>query len=330
MPFKALRIIETPSGKFDREMVMMEIDQLPPGDLLIKVNYSALNFKDALSATGNKGITKKYPHVPGVDAAGVVEISRSENFLVNEEVIVTGHDLGMNTSGGFAEYIRIPSYWAVKKPLELSFSESMTIGTAGFTAALALYKMQLMGQNPGIGPIVVTGATGGVGSLAIAMLAKAGYEVIAVTGKTNAREYLEHLGATRIESREFVNDASGKALLKPKWAGAIDTVGGNTLNTLLKGCMSEGSVATTGLVDSPQLPVTVFPFILNGVNLLGIASAETPASTRALIWKKILMEWNIKEKLSVIAKEVSLEELNATYIDAILEGKIMGRIVVKI
>jgi putative YhdH/YhfP family quinone oxidoreductase len=258
-----------------------------------------------------------------------VELSRSEHFAVNEEVIVTGHDLGMNTSGAFAEFIRIPAEWAVKKPIELSFSESMCIGTAGFTAALALYKMQLMGQDPAAGPIVVTGSTGGVGSMAVAMLSKAGYEVIAITGKTNAREYLEHLGATRIEDRDFVNDTSKKSLLRPKWAGAIDTVGGNTLNTLLKGCIQEGCVVSTGLVDSPQLPITVYPFILNGINLLGVASAEVPAATRLIVWKKILTEWNIKDKLSVISKEVSLEEINTTYIDAILEGKIMGRIVIK-
>jgi putative YhdH/YhfP family quinone oxidoreductase len=308
----------------------MEIEDLPPGDLLIKVRYSSLNYKDALSATGNKGITKNYPHTPGVDAAGVIELSRSENFAVNDEVVITGNDLGMNTCGGFAEYIRVPAAWAIRKPAEFSFAESMAIGTAGFTAAIAIYKMQLIGQAPSMGPIVVTGSTGGVGSMAVSMLAKAGYEVIAVTGKSNAKEYLEHLGATKIESREFVNDQSGKSLLRPKWAGAIDTVGGNTLNTLLKGCMPDGSVVSTGLVDSPKLDATVFPFILNGVNLLGVGSAETPMIMRMIIWNKIATEWNIKDKIAAIAKEVSLEELNSTYIDAILESKVMGRIVVKI
>jgi putative YhdH/YhfP family quinone oxidoreductase len=206
----------------------------------------------------------------------------------------------------------------------------MAIGTAGFTAASALYKMELMGQKPSMGPIVVTGSTGGVGSMAVAMLAKAGYEVIAVTGKENGKEYLEHLGATQIERREFVNDNSGKSLLRPKWAGAIDTVGGNTLATLLKGCMQEGCVVSTGLVDSPRLESTVFPFILNGINLLGIGSAEMPTPVRQLVWHKITTDWNIKEKLSAVMKEVSLEELNNVYIDAILGGNTMGRIVVKI
>ena len=330
MPFRALRIVETSSGKFERSIEELNIEDLPPGELLIKVFYSSLNYKDALSATGNKGITKKYPHTPGIDAAGVIELSRNPNFAVNEEVIITGYDLGMNTSGGFAEYIRVPGHWAVRKPLAITFQEAMSFGTAGLTAAFALYKMELMKQLPSNGPIVVTGSTGGVGSIAVSILAKAGYEVIAITGKKNAKEYLEHLGATQIESREFVDDRSGKALLKPKWAGAIDTVGGNTLHTLLKGCMPEGNVVSTGLVSSAQLDATVYPFILNGVNLLGIGTAETPAETRSMLWQKLLNEWNIKDRMNAIAKEVSLEELNSTYIDSIIEGKIMGRIVVKI
>lgn len=295
MSFRALRVTETPAGTFEREIRELELDDLPSGELLVSVQYSSLNYKDALSATGNKGITKNYPHTPGVDAAGVVELSRNENFAVNEEVVITGHDLGMNTAGGFAQYIRVPAAWAIKKPAEFSLAETMAIGTAGFTAAFAIHKMQLMGQVPSRGPIVVTGSTGGVGSMAVAMLSKAGYEVIAVTGKKNAKEYLEHLGASRIEGRAFVNDQTGKSLLRGKWAGAIDTVGGNTLNTLLKACMNEGCVVSTGLVDSPKLDTTVFPFILNGVNLLGIGSAETQPETRMLLWKKIAGEWNIKD-----------------------------------
>ena len=330
MPFKALRVVETHAGFFERSIREMEIEDLPAGELLIKVHYSALNYKDALSATGNKGITRTYPHTPGIDAAGIVELSRNERFAVNDEVIVTGHDLGMNTCGAFAEYIRVPAAWAIKRPIDYSFSECMTIGTAGFTAALAIYKMELLGQTPAMGPVVVTGSTGGVGSMAVAILAKAGYEVIAVTGKSNAREYLEHLGAARIEKREFVYDSSGKSLLRPQWAGAIDTVGGNTLITLLKACKQEGSIVCTGLVGSPVLEGTVYPFILNGVNLLGVGSADTPLNTRVLIWNKLVNEWSIKDKLTAIAKEVSLEELNSTYIESILNGKIMGRIVVKI
>ena len=206
----------------------------------------------------------------------------------------------------------------------------MSFGTAGLTATHALYKMQLMKLAPSNGPVVVTGSTGGVGSIAVAILAKAGYEVIAVTGKENAKEYLQYLGAARIENREFVDDKSGKGLLKPKWAGAIDTVGGNTLNTLLKACMQEGSVVSTGLVASPQLNSTVYPFILNGVNLLGVGSAETSPEMREMLWQKLINEWSVKEKLNAIVKEATLDEINNTYIDTILDGKVMGRIIVKI
>ncbi|MBL7696673.1 MAG: YhdH/YhfP family quinone oxidoreductase [Chitinophagaceae bacterium] len=329
MPFRALRVVESPAGKFERSIEQLDIEDLPPGELLIRVFYSSLNYKDALSATGNKGITKKYPHTPGIDAAGVVELSRNAAFAVNDEVVITGYDLGMNTSGGFAEYIRVPASWVVKKPLEISFLDAMSLGTAGLTAAYALYKMELMLQSPSNGPVVVTGATGGVGSIAVAILAKAGYEVIAVTGKQNAKEYLKHLGAARVEKRDFVDDKSGKALLKPQWAGAIDTVGGNVLHTLLKGCMHDGNVVSTGLVGSPKLDASVYPFVLNGVNLLGIGSAETPAATKIMLWQKVMDGWNIKDKLAAIAKEISLEEINP-FIDSILDGKIMGRIVIKI
>lgn len=330
MPFKALRITETQAGKFERKIVEREIDDLPPGEVLIKVHYTSLNYKDALSATGNKGITKKFPHTPGIDAGGVVEISRNSNFATGEEVIITGYDLGMNTDGGMAEYIRVPGHWVLQKPVEYSLKECMIIGTAGFTAALALYKMQLLGQFPSDGPIVVTGSTGGVGSMAVSILAKAGYEVIAVTGKAEVSEYLQHLGAAKVASREFVTDHSRKALLKPKWSGAIDVVGGNTLSTLLKACKPEGCVATTGLVDSAAFNTTLYPFILNSVNLIGIGSAETAMERRISIWEKLSDEWNIKDKLSVIAKEVTLDDLNSTYIDNILQSKMMGRILIKL
>ena len=330
MPFKALWVTETKSGTFERAIVDRLIDDLPNGEIVIRVHYSSLNYKDALSATGNKGITRAFPHTPGIDAAGVVEISRNELFAVGDEVLVTGYDLGMNTCGGFGQYIRVPANWVVKKPAHYTLKECMIIGTAGFTAACAAYKMELMKLNPGAGPIVVTGATGGVGSMAISILSKAGYEVIAVSGKSNALEYVQHLGAARMEDRSFVNDTSKKVLLKPKWAGAVDTVGGNTLATLLKGCQPEGCVVSTGLVSSPELDTTVYPFILNGINLLGIGSAETPMITRLIIWEKLSTDWNIKDKLSAIVKEVSLDELNTTYIDSILQGKIMGRIVVNL
>src|SRR5688500_8317072 len=331
MPFKALWITENGDGQFERNIVDRSIDDLPPGEVLISVHYSSLNYKDATSATGNKGITRKYPHTPGIDAAGVVELSRNPSFAVGDEVIITGYDLGMNTCGGYGQFVRVPAEWVVKKPESYTLKECMIIGTAGFTAASALYKIGLMEQTPARGPVVVTGSTGGVGSVAVALLAKAGYEEIAVTGKENVQEYLQHLGAAHIENRDFVNDTSNKLLLKPRWAHAIDTVGGNILQTLLKGCQPDGCVVSTGLVSSPKLPdMTVYPFILNGVNLLGVGSAETVMTTRLAIWNRLSTEWNIKDKLNVIAKEVTLDELNSTYIDMILQGRTMGRIVINL
>jgi acrylyl-CoA reductase (NADPH) len=330
MQFKALLITETPDGKFERSIVKREVDDLPKGDVLIRVHYSALNYKDGLSATGHKGITKKFPHTPGIEAAGQVEHSTSTTFKPGDEVFLTGYDLGMNTSGAFAEYIRVPSDWVLKKPQGMSCKDCMTIGTAGFTAAYALYKMELMGQTPDYGPIVVTGATGGVGSLSVAVLAKAGYEVIAVTGKREATDYLKYLGASRVEPREFLNDTLGKPLSRAMWAGAIDTVSGNMLTTLLKRCRRDGNVVATGLLSSIHFATTIYPFILNGVNLLGIGAGQTPMSLRLKLWDKLMNEWNICDKLPSICQEIELEQLKDKYIDAILSGHTKGRVVVKL
>ncbi|MEO1050460.1 MAG: YhdH/YhfP family quinone oxidoreductase [Bacteroidota bacterium] len=324
--FKALIVEEDSEGNFSRKIATKATSELPENEALIRVSYSALNYKDALSASGNKGVTRKYPHTPGIDAAGVVEEDKSGRFKKGEEVIVTSYDLGMNTSGGFSEYISVPSSWIVPLPDGLTLKESMIQGTAGFTAGLALYKMEMCGQNPMMGPILVTGASGGVGSMAIAILAKAGYEVIASTGKKEAWDYLKKLGATECISREDVDDQSGKPLLKPKWAGAIDTVGGNTLATAIKACDRNGSVAVCGLVGSPKLGTTVFPFILNGANLLGIESAECPMEIRLKIWHKLASSWYV-DSMDEMATYCSLDELNG-YIDQILKGQTKGRVVV--
>lgn len=330
MQYKALLITETPAGKFERQIVEKAIDDLPAGDVLVRVHYSALNYKDGLSATGHKGITKNFPHTPGIEAAGQVVASSSEQFPEGSEVVVTGYDLGMNTPGAFAEYIRVPADWLIPKPAIFSCKDCMTIGTAGFTAAYALHKMELMGQTPGDGPIVVTGSTGGVGSLAVAILAKAGYEVIAVTGKPEAEEYLRFLGAARVEPREFLNDTLGKPLSRAMWAGAIDTVCGTMLTTLLKRCKRDGNVVATGLLSSIHFSTTIYPFILNGVNLLGIGAGQTPMSLRLQLWNKLVNEWNVCDKVPAIAHEIGLEELKDTYIDAILSGRTRGRVVVKL
>jgi len=330
MQFKALLITETPEGKFERSIVNRNIDDLPQGDVLIRVHYSALNYKDGLSATGHKGITRKFPHTPGIEAAGIVEKSSSSKLPEGSEVFLTGYDLGMNTSGAFADYIRVPEDWVMPKPAGISCKDIMTIGTAGFTAAYALYKMEAMGQTPDYGPIVVTGATGGVGSLSVAILAKAGYEVIAVTGKKEATDYLKFLGASRVEPREFLNDTLGKPLQRAAWAGAIDTVSGTMLTTLLKRCRRDGNIVATGLLSSVHFSTTIYPFILNGVNLLGIGAGQTPMNLRLKLWNKLVNEWNICHKLPAIAQEITLEELKDTYIDAILSGKTKGRVVVRL
>ena len=325
--FKALLVTEE-NGKFIRQVTDRKIDDLPSGDILINVKYSSLNYKDALSAIGNKGVTRKYPHTPGIDAAGIVAETSSTKFNEGEEVLVTGYDLGMNTSGGFAEFIRVPSDWVVKLPSGLSLKESMIYGTAGFTAGLSLYKLELCSEEKIDGEVLVTGATGGVGSLAVSLLSKNGYQVVASTGKRDKAEFLRKLGAKEIIDREIVDDESGKSLLNRKWKAAVDTVGGNILATVLKQMDYRSSVASCGNTYSPELNTTVFPFILRGVNLLGINSAETPMNLRLKIWQKLANEWK-PDCLHEIYEECSLEQLNDK-IDLILQGQITGRIVVKL
>lgn len=326
--FDAYRVFEEGQDTFTRSIVSRKIDDLPKGDVIIRVHYSSLNYKDALSASGNKGVTRNYPHTPGIDASGVVAQSNSPSFQEGQEVIVTSYDLGMNTDGGFGEYIRVPAEWVVPLPKELNLQSAMTLGTAGFTAGLALHKMESIGQKPEMGPVAVTGASGGVGSLSVAILAKAGYEVHAVTGKEEAHDYLRKLGAKEIFPRDHAKDESKRPLIRSKWAGAIDTVGGSTLATLLKACSREGSVASCGLVGSPKLEMTVFPFILNGANLLGVDSATCHASLRKDIWQRLATSWSVPH-LSEIATEITLNDLDE-YIGLILKGKTKGRIVVKL
>lgn len=327
-PFKALLVSETPTRAFTRQVTGFNIESLPDNDVLINVKYSSLNYKDALSATGHKGVTKHYPHIPGIDAAGIVAQSRDKRFTPGDAAIVTGYDLGMNTSGGFAEYISVPGDWVVPLPEGLSLKEAMMLGTAGFTAAYALYKLIEAGQQTENGPVLVTGATGGVGSLAVSLLAKAGFEVMAATGKPQAGDYLKKLGANTVIDRSEVNDTGGKPLIRPKWAGAIDTVGGNVLSTVLKACRKHGNVAAMGNVMSVELHTTVFPFILNGINLLGVDSATCPMPLRSQLWQKLAGEWK-PGNLELITTPCKLEELDR-YISRILKGEMKGRKFVEI
>lgn len=325
--YKAFVVREEEDGSFSRKIEDKKISDLPENEVLIRIKYAALNYKDALSASGHKGITRTYPHVPGVDAVGEVVECKTNDFSAGDEVIVTSYDFGMNTSGGFQEYVSVPASWPVKKPKDLSMEDSMVLGTGGFTAALSLFKMEQNGQNPDMGPILVTGSTGGVGSMAVSILALNNYEVIASTGKKAASNYLKSLGATKIIGRDDCDDQSGRPLLRSQWAGAIDTVGDNTLATCIKACGRNGNVAVCGLVASPQLETTVYPFILNGVNLLGIETAETPRSIRLKIWELLSNAWKPKH-LDQMKRIISLEGLE-NEIKQMLAGQSKGRVVVK-
>ena len=325
--FKAMVVSETAEKTFSREVRERALGDLPAGELIIEVKYSSLNYKDALSATGNKGVTRKYPHTPGIDAAGVVADSTTKLFTVGDQVTVTGFDLGMNTSGGFAQYISVPALWATKLPQGLSLKDSMSHGTAGLTAALCIIRLMASGLTKESGEVLVTGASGGVGSVAVAILAKLGFNVVAATGKASEYDFLNGLGAKAIISREEANDTSGRPLQKPRWAGVVDTVGGNILATALKTTKYAGLVAACGNAMSAELNVNVFPFILRGVSLLGVDSVEIPMRARQMAWNKLAGEWSID--VGSLVTEVSLEELNPK-IDEILKGGIRGRVLINL
>ena len=324
--FKAMVISRTEDGKFTREITTRQIDSLPDGEVLLSVKYSSLNYKDALSAIGNRGVTKNYPHTPGVDAAGVVEYSKSGEFELGDEVIVHGYDLGMNTSGGFGQCVRVPADWVVSLPAGLDLKESMMYGTAGFTAAQSVLKIVEGGVRPEDGKILVTGATGGVGSMAVAILGKAGYSVTASTGKTEQEQFLVGLGAEEVIGREDLTDPSGRLLLKGQWAGVVDTVGGEILATAIKSTGQRGVVTTCGNVASHELNTNVYPFILRGITLVGIDSASCPMERRRLVWEKMSGEWKL-DILEQMCRTVSLEDVDPE-IDVILKGGQVGRVVI--
>lgn len=326
--FTALQVRENASGEFERRLVERDIDELPAGELLIRVRYSSLNYKDALSASGNRGVTKHFPHTPGIDAAGVVEASSVAEFGVGDEVIVTGYDLGMNTAGGFAQYIRIPASWALKRPQGLSLREAMVLGTAGLTAALCVDKLERAGLTADAGPILVTGATGGVGSIAVALLASLGYEVAASTGKAEQGEFLKALGARQIVPRSELLAGMDKPLLKERWAGAVDTVGGDILFNVLKALRYGGSAACCGLTAGVGFKGSVLPFILRGVNLLGVDSVELPLVAKASMWDKLSLQWRVGG-LERLVSEIGLEQLPEA-IGRILAGQQVGRVLVRV
>ena len=324
--FRALVVKKNVDKTFTREVTERKINDLPEGEVLIRVRYSSVNFKDGLSCIGNPGVTRNYPHTPGIDASGEVVESSDSRFKEGDFVIVSGYNLGMDTSGGFGQYIRVPADWIEPLPEGLTVKEAAIYGVAGFTAALSVDALQKHGIVPEDGEVVVTGSTGGVGSVSVALLSHLGYNVVASTGKKEESEFLSEIGASQIISREEVNDESNKPLLSERWGGAIDSVGGNTLATLLKAVKRGGAIAATGLVASSELSTTVFPFILRGVSLLGIDSGYTPKKLRREIWKKLAGDWKLA-KLQKLTIDCTLDQLDPE-IDKILAGGQRGRVVV--
>ncbi len=325
--FSCLMVRRDDDGKVTCGVELLSTEQLPAGDVLIEVACSSLNYKDALACQGHPGVVRNFPHVPGIDAAGHVVESTSADFKQGDEVLVTGYDLGSAHWGGYSQFVRVPAEWVVSLPKGLSLDQAMTYGTAGFTAVQSVAALQHAGIEPGAGEIVVTGATGGVGSLSIGILAKLGYQVAAVTGKPEQESMLRQLGAQRILAREEVDDPSKKPLLRDRWAGAIDTVGGNILSTLLRSTDHRGCVAACGLVAGIELPLTVYPFILRGVSLVGIDSAQCPREERLAIWDRLAGVWQI-EGLEKMTRSITLAEV-PRMAEAMLAGETFGRILVR-
>jgi NADPH2:quinone reductase len=325
--FRAYRIHEQ-----DRKIVArfedLTLDDLCPGDVVVRVTYSGINYKDALAATGTARILRRYPLVAGIDFAGVVESSADARFRAGDHVLVTGSALSETHDGGYAEYARVPADWLIPMPPGLDARSAMALGTAGFTAALAIHLMERNEQAPGGGSIVVTGATGGVGSIAIDMLAARGYEVIAVSGKADAAEYLKSLGASRVLARDAI-DYGTKPLEAAQFGGAIDNVGGKTLTWLTRTVGFRGNIASIGLAGGAQLETTVMPFILRGVNLLGINSSATPRALRLAVWQRIATDLAPRHLARIITRTVAFADLPGAFA-ALIGGHNLGRTLVEI
>lgn len=325
-PFPCFMVRKDETGRVSAGVEAITADDLPSGDVLVRVAYSSLNYKDAMASTGHSGVVRSFPHVPGIDCAGTVVESTSPDYRPGEEVLITGYELGAGHWGGYAAYVRVPADWVVRLPDGLTVRDVMVYGTAGFTAAQCVDAIVQRDIQPDRGPVVVTGATGGVGSVAVAILAKLGYEVAAVTGKAQQHEWLRRLGARAILGRDEVNDDSDRPLLSVRWAAAVDTVGGRPLATILRSIEHRGCVAACGLVAGADLRLTLYPFLLRGVTLAGIDSAKCPRPQRLEMWRKLAGEWRI-EQLEQIASEITLDELPQR-VESILAGRIVGRTLV--
>ncbi|MEK4386364.1 acryloyl-CoA reductase [Solibacillus sp. FSL W7-1464] len=325
--FKAL--VVNNEEQFTVDVKELTLNDLPDGDVLLKVEYSSINYKDSLAAIPDGNIVKSYPFVPGIDLAGTVISSENPQFKEGDKVIATSYEIGVTHFGGYSEYARIPSEWLVPLPEGLSLKEAMIIGTAGFTAALSVQRLEENNVSPDKGKVLVTGSTGGVGSFAVSILSKLGYEVEASTGKESEHDFLKKLGATSIVPREEVYDGKVRALGKQKWAAAVDPVGGEPLASLLSQIHYGGSVAVSGLTAGTKLPSTVFPFILRGVNLLGIDSVYCPMETRLKVWNRLATDFKPDNLEQLIQQEITLEQLPEA-LPTLLKGQAKGRTVVKL
>jgi putative quinone oxidoreductase, YhdH/YhfP family len=326
--FKALTVTKT-ENQFSIKMNAYTFDELPDDDVLIRVYYSDINYKDGLAGTPDGKIVKAYPFVPGIDLAGQVVSSRDSRFHEGDRVIATGYDIGVLHYGGYSEFVRIPGDWLVPLPEHLTLRQSMIYGTAGFTAALAIQRLEDNGLAPSEGQVLVTGATGGVGSLAVAMLSKRGYHVVAGSGKPSAKDYLKQLGAEEIIPRGTIYDGQIRPLAHQQWAAAIDTVGGSPLAAVLSQIKLHGSVAACGNASGSRMPAFVFPFILRGVNLLGIDSAYCPMKQRLAVWNRLTDDLDISEKFGLVSREIAFSEL-PDQLTEILKENHLGRTIVKL
>ncbi len=328
MSYRAFVVNKTDSS-FSAQITQLEESDLPQGDVTIRVHWSSVNYKDGLASISNGRVIRSYPMTPGVDLSGVVTESSDDRFKAGDEVFVTGYDLGVAHPGGFAEYARVPGDWVLKVPEGLSLKETMALGTAGFTAALSIEALESVGLTTDKGPVIVTGATGGVGSTAVSMLAGLGYTVAGSTGKESEHQYLRDLGASEVLPRDEVSAESNRPLESERWAGAVDPVGGATTAYLARTMKYGGGIALSGMTGGSNVATTVFPFILRGVNLLGIESVFCPRDHRQRVWERCGQDLKPKHLLDSIAQEVTLDGLPSV-LDQILQGQVRGRVLVNL
>ncbi len=328
--FPAL-VVKKDDDSFSVGVEGLTMDALPQGEVVIRVEYSSVNYKDGLACTPNGRIVRSYPFVPGIDLAGTVANSTDSRFREGDKVLVTGYELGVNHFGGFSQYARVPADWVVAVPDGLTVRETMVFGTAGFTAALSLYHLETAGVRADQGPVLVTGATGGVGSVAVALFSSRGYEVVASTGKESEIGYLKELGAKDVKPRSETSAKSKRVLEKEVWAGAVDPVGGSTLSYILRTTRYNGAVAVSGLTGGSDLATTVLPFILRGVKLLGVDSVFCPMDIRKDVWQKLATEWKPAENTlqRMVNREVGLDGIASAY-PQVLKGEMRGRVLVRL